>query len=199
MFYKNQLVLTGKINDVGTYTRINTPNSYRTGIELEGGYAFTKWFNVTVNLTLSQNKIKAFTEFIDNWDTGGQDSVQHNNTDISFSPNLIGGAGIHFLPVKNLELSLFSKYVGKQYLDNTQNAARSLKGFFTEDFRAVYTIKNLVFKEWTLIGQANNIFNNLYVANGWTYAYTSGGELNTQNGFFPMAGTNFMFAVNIKL
>jgi len=199
MFYKNQLVLTGKINDVGTYTRINTPNSYRTGIELEGGYVFSKWFNVTANLTLSQNKIKAFTEFIDNWDTGGQDSVQHNNTDISFSPNLIGGAGIHFLPVKNLELSLFSKYVGKQYLDNTQNAARSLKGFFTEDFRAVYTIKNLVFKEWTLIGQANNIFNNLYVANGWTYAYTSGGELNTQNGFFPMAGTNFMFAVNIKL
>ncbi len=199
MLYKNQLVLTGKINDVGAYTRTNTPNSYRLGLELQGGYVIAKWMNASANFTISQNKIKSFTGYIDNWDTGGQETVQHNKTDISFSPNIIGGATITFIPVKNAELSLLSKYVSKQYLDNTQNEIRSLKGFFTEDIRAAYTIKNKLFKEWNIIGQVNNIFNHLYEPNGWTYAYYTGGALYNQNGYYPMAGTNFMIAVNIKL
>jgi iron complex outermembrane receptor protein len=199
MLYKDQLVLTGKINDVGAYTRINTPNSYRIGLELQGGFVFAKWLNATTNLTFSKNKIKSFTEYIDNWDTWGQETVQHNNTDISFSPNIIGGATINILPVKNFELSLLSKYVSKQYLDNTQNEARSLKAFFTEDVRATYTIKNKLFKEWDIVGQVNNIFNHLYEPNGWTYAYYTGGVLYNQNGYYPMAGTNVMFAINIKL
>ena len=199
MLYKDQLVLTGKINDVGSYPRVNVPNSYRLGLELQGGYVFTKWLQANANLSISRNKIKSFTEYIDNWDTWGQETVQHSNTDISFSPNIIGGATIKIIPAKNLEINLLSKYVGKQYLDNTQNDARSLKAFFTEDARLTYALKVKWLKEVNIIGQVNNIFNSMYVANGWTYPYYENGSLINSNGYFPMAGTNFMLAVNIKL
>jgi iron complex outermembrane receptor protein len=204
MLYKDQLVLTGEINDVGAYTRINTPNSYRLGIELQGGYVFAKWLNATANLTLSKNKIKEFTEYIDEYDASGiywigQQSKIHHNTDISFSPAVISGITINILPVKNTELSLLGKYVGSQYLDNTQTAGRDLNGFYTQDLRLSYTLKNKLFKEWTLVGQVNNVFNKKYEPNGWTETYISNGSSTTENYYLPMAGTNVLFALNIKL
>ena len=199
MLYDNQLVLTGKINDVGSYTRTNVPNSYRTGVELQGGVVFNKYLNASVNLTLSRNKIKSFTEYIDNYDDGKQNIVQHSNTDISFSPSIIGGATINILPFKNAEINLMSKYVGKQYMDNTQNKNRMLKAYFTQDARFAYTLHNAIFHEWNLILQVNNIFNKMYEPNGYTYPYVYGGELINDNYYYPMAGTNFMVAVNVKL
>ncbi len=192
-------MLTGKINDVGSYTRINVPNSYRTGIELQGGVAFNKWLNASANLTFSRNKIKSFTEYIDNYDDGKQTATQHTNTDISFSPTVIGGGAINILPFKNAEINLSSKYVGKQYLDNTQNNNRSLHVYYTQDARFSYQLKNLIFSEWNLILQVNNIFNRKYEPNGYTYPYIYGGELINDNYYYPMAGTNFMVAVNVKL
>ena len=203
MLYKNQLVLTGKINDVGSYPRMNVPNSYRLGLELQSSYIFTKWLQANANFSISRNKIKNFTEYVDEYDANdnwtGQQALQHSNTNISFSPNVIGGATVKFIPAKNFEINLLSKYVGKQYLDNTQNEERSLKQFFTEDMRLVYTIKFGGLKEINIIGAVNNIFNSMYVANGWTYAYYENGILINSNGYFPMAGTNFMLALNIKL
>lgn len=199
MLYKNQLVLTGKQNDVGAYTRINVPNSYRLGIELQGGYVFDKWLNATANLTLSQNKIKDFTEYLDDYDNNGQIAFNHHNTDISYSPAVIGSAAINIIPVKSLELSLLSKYVSKQYLDNTQNNDRITKAFYTEDVRASFTIKNFLLKEWNIIGQVNNVFNKLYEPGGATYPYYYGGAVVNDNYYSPMAGTNYMIAVNIKL
>ncbi len=199
MIYKDQLVLTGKLNDVGNYTRINVPNSYRLGIELQGGYIFNKWMNATANFTLSSNKIKSFTEYLDNYDDGSQKPVQHSNTDISFSPSIISAATVNFLPFKNTELTLLSKYVGKQYLDNTQDNLRMLTGFYTQDVRVSYTIKHLLFNEWNIVGQVNNVFNTMYEPNGATYPYIYGGEVVNSNYYFPMAGTNFMIAVNVKL
>ena len=199
MIYKDQLVLTGQINDVGSYTRTNVPNSYRLGIEIQGTYVFAKWLNTSANLSFSQNKIQSFTEYIDNWDNGLQNAVQHSNTDISFSPNIIGGATINFIPLKSTTLSLLSKYVSKQYLDNSETDARSLKAFYTEDVKLMYTIKNKIGKEINLIAQVNNVFNSLYLPNGWTYPYIYNHTLYTENGYYPMAGTNFMIAVNIKL
>ncbi len=198
MLYDNQLVLTGKINDVGSYTRTNVPNSYRTGVELQGGYVFSKYVNANANLTLSKNKIKSFTEYIDNWDNGKQNVIQHTNIDISFSPSVIGGATINILPFKNAEIDLLSKYVGKQYMDNTQNKNRMLKAYFTQDARLAYTLHNTIFHEWNLILQVNNIFNKMYEPNGYTYPYVYGGELINDNYYYPMAGTNFMVAVNVK-
>jgi iron complex outermembrane receptor protein len=104
MLYKDQLVLTGMINDVGAYTRINVPNSYRTGIELQGGYIFSHWLNAVANLSFSRNKIKFFTEYVDeydaNWEWIGQATVEHNKTDIAFSPAVVGAATINIFAGK---------------------------------------------------------------------------------------------------
>lgn len=203
MLYKDQLVVTGQINDVGAYTRFNVPNSYRTGIELQAGYVLTDWINATANLTFSKNKIKKFTEYLDDfdadWEWIGQQSVTHTNTDIALSPAVIGGASINILPVKNVEISLLGKYVGKQYLDNTQNQTRKLNGFYTQDARMIFTVKNKIFNEWNITAQVNNIFNKKYEPNGYTYSYVLDGTIAADNYYFPMAGTNFMIGVNIKL
>ncbi|MFC0772755.1 TonB-dependent receptor [Terrimonas alba] len=203
MLYKDQLVLTGMINDVGAYTRINVPNSYRTGIELQGGYTFAKWLNAAANLSLSQNKIKAFTEYLDeydvDWNPIGQKPIAHKKTDIAFSPAIIAGGTINILPVKNFEISLLNKYVGKQYLDNTENEARKLNGFYTMDARAILTLKNKIFSEWNIIGQVSNVFDKKYEPNGYTYSYVLDGAITADNYYFPMAGTNFMIGLNIKL
>ena len=199
MMYQDQLVLTGKINDVGSYTRTNEPNSYRMGLELQGGYVINNWLNANANLTLSNNKIKSFTEYVDDYDNGGQVAIPHNNTDITLSPSVIAGGTINIIPTKNLELSLISKYINKQYLDNTQDNERMLKSFYTQDFRVSYTIKKKLFNEWNIIAQANNIFDKKYEPSGYTFSYIYGGAFTTENFFYPMAGTNFMLAVNIKM
>ena len=199
MKYKNQLVLTGKINDVGAYTRTNISNSYRAGIELQAGAKFSSWINTKVNLAISRNKVQNFTEYIDDYDNGGQQSKNYSSPDIAFSPNVVGGASINFLPFKNAELTVLSKYAGKQYLDNTKNNSRSLNPFFVQDIRVIYTIKKKWLKEVNIIAQANNIFGKKYEPNGYTYSYFVGGETITQNFYFPMAGRNFMIGVNLRL
>ncbi|MEP6845169.1 MAG: TonB-dependent receptor plug domain-containing protein [Panacibacter sp.] len=199
MYYDNQLVLTGKINDVGSYTRTNVPASYRMGVELQGGFTISKWLNAAANLSLSSNKIKSFTEYIDDYDAGKQQSFVHTNTDISFSPSVIAGGNINFMPFKNAELSLLGKYVGRQYMDNTENKNRSLHAYYVQDVRAIYNVKNLLFKEIGFILQVNNIFNKKYEPNGYTYPYIYDGSLINDNYYYPMAGTNFMFSVNVKL
>jgi len=199
MHYKDQLVLTGKINDVGAYTRTNIPKSYRMGVELQGGARIVSWMDVSGNLALSQNKVIDFTEYIDDYDLGVQKTTEYNKTDIAFSPNVVAAATISFLPCKNFELSLLSKYVGKEYLDNTQNESRKLNPFYVLDVRASYTIRPKWLKEINIIGQVNNVFNKKYEPNGYTYSYITGGGEITENYYFPMAGVNFFVAVNVKL
>lgn len=199
MNYRDQLVLTGAINDVGAYTRINIPNSYRLGIELQGGASLASWLRVNANLALSRNKIGSFTEYIDNYDNGGQNAVAHKDADISFSPNIIAAGTITIRPVQAVEINLLSKYVGKQYMDNTQNEQRKLNAYFTEDLQASWAIRHVLFKEWKLTGQVNNLFNRMYEPNGYTYSYIYNNGLSTENGYYPMAGTNFMLGLNIKL
>lgn len=199
MNYKDQLVLTGQVNDVGAYTRTNIPKSYRAGIELQGGMKFTSWMNATANLSFSQNKVKDFEEYIDDYDNGGQQKNSYAATAIAYSPAVVGAATISFIPIRNGELSLLGKYVSRQYLDNTENKNRSLQPFFVEDFRAIYTIKTKGLKELNLIAQVNNLFGEKYEPNGYTFSYIAGGELLTENYYFPMAGRNFMLAMMIRL
>jgi len=198
MHYKDQLVLTGKINDVGAYTRTNIPKSYRAGLELVASLKFTTWLNAAGNFSLSKNKVIDFTEYIDDYDNGGQQITQYSKTDIAFSPSMVGGATINFIPFKNVELSLISKYVGKQYLDNTQNESRKLNSYYTQDARFIYTISKTCLKELNIILQANNVFDKKYEPNGYTFSYYYGGSLTTENYYFPMAGRNFMAGVNVK-
>lgn len=198
MNYKDQLILTGRVNDVGAYTRTNIPESYRAGIELQGSYQFTKWMNASSNIAFSKNKVKNFTEYIDDYDNGGQKVNQYSSTDISLSPSVVGGAILNFLPTEKLEISLLSKYVSKQYLDNTQSNGRSLKAFYVQDIRIIYTLKKKLLKELNIIGQVNNIFGKKYEPNGYTYNYIYNGQLSVNNYYFPMAGTNVMIGVNVK-
>lgn len=198
MKYKDQLVLTGKINDVGAYTRTNIKDSYRAGVELQGSAVIKSWINVAANLALSQNKINDFTEYIDDYDNGGQLSKEYNKPDIAFSPGVVGGATINLQPFPNAEISLLGKYVGRQYLDNTSQESRSLDPYFVQDARVSYSLKLRKIKAIDFILQLNNIFNTQYEANGYTFSYVYGG-LTTENYYFPMAPFNVMAGVNIHL
>ena len=199
MRYKDQLVLTGRINDVGAYTRTNIPKSYRAGIEFQGVANLQSWLNLSGNLTISRNKVLDMEEYIDDYDNGGQKLNRYPSADIAYSPALTGGAMIELSPLKQISINLISKYVGRQYLDNTSNIARSLDPFFVQDLRLSYTIKAKKVKELNIIGQLNNVFNNAYEPNGYTFSYIYGGQQTTENYYFPMAGINYMIGVNVRL
>lgn len=199
MLYKNQLVLTGKINDIGAYTRTNIPDSYRLGIELQGNTRLADWVGISGNLALSRNKIRNYTEYVDDYDNGGQQKFSYAHPDIAFSPAIVGSAVLQFFPLPRFEINLPAKYVSKEYLDNSQKETRKLNEYYVQDLRLLYTLKFPSIKGIDLIFQLNNVFNKQYEPNGYTYGYFSGGGLVTENFYFPMAGTNFMFAVNIKL
>ena len=199
MLYNQQLVLTGQINDVGAYTRTNVPRSYRTGMEWEAGWQIVPKLQVSGNLTISKNKIKSFTAYIDNYDTGNQDPVEHNNTDISFSPALTCSGSINWKPIANLELEWLHKYVGKQYLDNTSNEQRKIAPFYVQDIRASWKIPIRGLRECRLIVQVFNLLNQYYQPNGYTYPYISNQQLIADNAYYPMAGRNFLAAINIGL
>ncbi len=199
MLYKNQLVLTGKINDVGAYTRINIPRSYRAGVEIQGKMNFSKWLNLNGNINFSRNRIKDFTEYIDDYDNGGQLQKSYAATTISFSPDITATANVELKPVKSGSINFISKYVSRQYLDNTTNRSRSLNPFFVQDILLNYTLHNKIFKTTTLLLQLNNVLNRKYEPNGYTFSYQSGGQLTTENFYFPMAGFNWMAGINIAL
>ena len=199
MRYKDQLVLTGKINDVGAYTRTNIPNSYRLGIELQGATKINSRLNMGGNIAFSRNKVLDFTEYIDDYGIGGQKENKYSSTDIAYSPNIVGSASINFLPIEKFEISFLSKYVGNQYLDNTQNENRKLDAFYVQDVRAIYTFNYKLLKEINLILQVNNVFDEKYEPNGYTFSYIYGGMQTTENYYFPMAGRNFMVGVNMRL
>jgi iron complex outermembrane recepter protein len=200
MNYHNQLVSTGKINDVGAYTRTNAAESYRLGVELQASEIFTKWLTASGNISFSKNKIKNFTEYIDDYDNGGQIENQYHNTNISFSPDEVAAAVINIIPVPNSEISFQSKYVGRQYLDNTSHVSRSIDPYYIQNLKLSYRLSTKsIFKAVDFIFKINNIFNKKYESNGYTYNYFNGGELTVENYYFPMAGTNFLAAINIKL
>lgn len=197
MNYRNQLVLTGRINDVGAYARANIPKSYRAGIELNGHYNILSKLTLAANIALSRNRISDFTEYLDDWDNGGQKAETHKNTDISFSPDLIAGYTISYQPLNGLTLDWVGKYVSRQYLDNTSNTARSLDAFLVNDVRINYTVPQRFFKSLGLQLALNNIFSEKYEPNGYTYGYIDGGVVKADNYYFPMAGFNFMAGVHI--
>ncbi len=198
MYYKDQLVLTGSVNDVGGYIRQNIPDSYRAGIELVAAWQINKKLKWEGNAAFSRNKIRAFTEFLDDYDNGGQVSIEHKNTDIAFSPAVVAASQLHFAPAKYLQISLLTKYVSRQYLDNTQQLSRSLDAFFTNDLRMSYAIRPKFCSEIGLGLLVNNVFNHLYENNGYTFGYVSGGQPTYENFYFPQAGTNFLAQVSVK-
>lgn len=206
MDYKDQLILTGQINNVGAYIRENVASSYRMGLELSGAVNLSPQWSASGNLSFSRNKIDRFVEFVDDYSTDNapQETIVHENTDIAFSPNIIGSAILNFRPFQDLEISLLSKYVGDQYLDNAQSDNRKLDEYFVNDLRFRYTLQPEFLKSVEFSLLVNNLFDRLYEPNGYTFSYFVPGqergnrELVTENYYYPMAGTHFMAGVSIK-
>lgn len=206
MDYVNQLVLTGALNDVGSGIRTNVDRSYRMGLELVGAVELNELFSLGGNLTLSRNKISKFTEVVYDYgpDFGSFDviSIDHRDTDIAFSPDIIASGQVEFTPLDGLALQLMGKYVGKQYLDNTSNEDRVIREYFVMDGLVSYEFTPSGFKALELSLMVNNILDKLYESNGYAWGYYYGyneGNHYQQNNYYPQAGTNFLLSLSIKL
>ncbi|MDR7769434.1 TonB-dependent receptor [Riemerella anatipestifer] len=184
MLYKNQLVLSGLINDVGAFIPQNVKNSYRLGLEIGTSTRITEQLHLTANATISRNKIKE----LDSQNEKGE-KVVLKDTDISFSPNIIGNIGLNYQLSPQFLVGLTQQYIGKQHLDNTQNKNYSLSDYYLADVNVKYNLKlNRTNIDFSLL--VNNLFNRKYANNGYVWAPDA--------YFFPQAGTNFMFGMNIK-
>ncbi len=213
MVYDNQLVVTGAINDVGEYTRTNVKDSYRRGMEIDAGIRDVYGFHLDVNTTLSQNKISSFTEFIDDWDNGGQIARSFELTDLAFSPSVIFASNLGYTLLRKKRdqsavVSIRSKYVGSQFIDNTSNAAAALDAYTYHDLLINYTLKgNRFFRQIQFNLNINNILGAEYVANAWVYRFSSefydptpddpyargeGGSVYNLTGLYPQARRYFM-------
>ncbi|MFM7079460.1 MAG: TonB-dependent receptor [Bacteroidota bacterium] len=192
MLYKDQLVLTGQINDVGNYTRTNVPDSYREGIEIEFKYRPSDKINITGNATFSRHKIKEFREFIDDYDLGGQQLTIYRETDIAFSPNFTAFSAINYMPHQHLSIRLTGRHTGKQYLDNTSNDKKSLDAFTVSDLMLLLDPQIKKIKGLSLSLHCFNLFDIKYESNGYTFGYIAGGGRVDENYYYPQAGRNFM-------
>ncbi len=198
MDYDNQLVLTGEINDVGNPVMRNMKDSYRTGIEIIAGIMPFEPLRWDVNLTLSRNRIRHFTDYVDDWDNWPDQVTNYlEETDISFSPSVVGGSTITWEPVRGLKARLFSKYVGKQYIDNSSSEEYTLDPYFVNDLQIRYTVNTDMFKTLSVTLLINNILNEEYESNAWVYRYYLGGTEYKIDGYFPQAGINFLAGVTL--
>lgn len=199
MLYNEQLVLSGQINDVGAPLRTNSGQSYRLGTELEAIIPITSQLTLQPNATFSTNKnIETIISFDGELRNLGQ-------TDIAFSPNIVAANAIVYQPNKHLQMSLLSKFVGEQFMSNTEAELSKLDSFFTNDFNIIYTLEtNSIFDSIVFSGLVNNIFNVEYVSNGFYFTFdddfSNPGTIATVEGagFYPQATTNFLLGMTLK-
>ena len=193
MNYQDQLVLTGAVNSTGDAIRTNVEKSYRLGLEAVLNYQISKRLVWSGNVTLSQNRIQNFQEKMFDYDLNQEVVINHGNTDIAYSPSVIYGSTLTYT-AGAFEASILRKFVGKQYLDNTSDDARSLQAYNTHDLRFKYTLK----KGPALTLLLNNVLNEMYSSNGYTYSYRYGGTTTTENFYYPQAGFNFLLGASIR-
>ncbi|MDZ4758134.1 MAG: TonB-dependent receptor plug domain-containing protein [Bacteroidota bacterium] len=204
MYYKNQLVNDGSVNDVGQYNRINVPVSYRAGIELEANYKANEKFTLYGNITFSQNKIKNYSEFLDFYDSSNtwvENKLNkiYKSVDIAFSPSITGFAQIKYVPAKDFQIGLSGKYISRQYLDNTQNKLQSIDLSVVFDLQINYTVRTKICKQIDISVLVNNITNALYTTNGYSSAKIVTGQRVLDNKYYPNAVTNFLMQLRFSL
>jgi iron complex outermembrane receptor protein len=199
MLYKDQLVLTGAIDDTGAPLRATSGKSYRLGLEVDASVKLSDKFILQPNFAVSSNKN---VDFISSWNGS---IVNLGNTNISFTPNVIAGNVFIYLPAKNVQCSLLSKYVGQQFMGNIDNSNSKLASYFINDFNASYEINpNKVFKSIVFNALVNNIFNVEYISNGYYYTYDDTWSVPGQTttidgaGYYPQATRNFLVGVTLK-
>src|SRR5690606_37054081 len=190
MYYIDQLVATGELNDVGEYKRTNSGKSYRTGIELSAAYdILPQKLNVFGNLTYSLNQNLDYSEitYDDDWN---EILVQYGDTNISFSPNWIGALGVQFIPTKTLTINLQNKYVGEQFLTNTELEDGKLDAYFLTDLLFQFAPKWFGLKNLEFSFLINNLLDQEYESNGYYYEGTY---------YYPQAGINFLGGFKFRL
>lgn len=202
MNYKNQLVLTGAIDDVGAPVRATSGNSYRLGIEIDADIQISDQFAIRSNAAFSSNRNRDFFAPID----GNLENL--GNTQLSFSPNVVVGNAFVYQPTDNFQMSFLSKFVGKQHMSNLSSRVSDLDvldSFFTSDFNVVYTIDTeKIFDQIIITGLINNIFNTEYVDRGFYFFFdddfTNPGVVNTVDraGFYPQATANFLLGLTLR-
>ena len=202
MYYINQLVLTGALNDVGDPLMRNMENSYRQGIELQGTVKISELIKWEANATLSANKIQKFDDslgvFQDNGPILTVFDKEYKNVDIAFSPSWVAASNISILPLKDMAIKLQSKFVSKQYIDNTQSVDRMINDYFVNNLVINFELQSSYWKQLSLELVINNLFNVNYLTNGWVYRYLYNDKLYIIDGYFPQAGRNFLAGINIK-
>ncbi|MBG8552833.1 TonB-dependent receptor [Hymenobacter guriensis] len=199
MRYRNQLVNTGQLNDVGTALRTNAPRSYRTGVELTGTYQPLAWLNLNSTLTLSRNRIQDYRAVTYDKDYNPVVAEVGRNTIISYSPAVVSAHTLEVVPVKNLRAALLYKTVSRQFLDNTASANKAIAAYQVLDLRLRYTLRPTFMRELELGLLVNNLLNREYVANGYTYGYPNAeGQQLTFNFYYPQATRNFLASVGVK-
>ncbi len=210
MLYHNQLVLTGALNDVGNQVRSNVPDSYREGLEFDGRLKFNEMLSWTFSATWSGNKVKNFQADFTDYDNNTAVTNPSKTTDISFSPDLIGASEISFRPFRNSEVAFISKYVSRQYLDNTSNtnpngygpadpaSNRYLNSYFVNALRLNYNFRLKDVKNIGITLLVNNILGAKYESNGATYPDIENGKVVNYNYYFPQAPANFLLSLNLK-
>lgn len=199
MFYSNQLVLTGELDDVGSPIRTNSGKSYRLGIEIDNFIELSDLITLQSNLTISSNKNKEIISKVDG------KIYKYGKTNISFSPDLIASNIIKYSPNNFIDVSLLSKYVGEQYMSNNDSKNSLLESYFINDLNLTYDIRsNKLFDSITLSALINNLFNIEYISNGYYYTYddtwSNPDEVVTLDGagYYPQATRNFLFGVLLK-
>ena len=198
MLYNEQLVLSGELNDVGAPLRTNSGESYRLGLELEAVIPVNNKLTIQPNLALSTNKNRETVRSFDG-------EVQNlGSTDIAFSPNIVAANAIVFEPVKNFQVSLLTKFVGEQFMSNTEAQQSRLDSYLTNDINLIYSIiPKSVFEKITFTALVNNIFDEQYVSNGFYFTFdddfSNPGTISTVEGagFYPQAGINFLTGVTL--
>jgi len=199
MLYNEQLVLSGEINDVGAPLRTNSGDSYRLGLELEAVIPVTSQLTLQPNVAVSSNKNRETVRSFDG-------ELQNlGSTDIAFSPNLVAANAIVYAPIKNVQISLLSKFVGEQFMSNTEAQSSKLASYFLNDLNLIYTIKtDSIFDTVVFTALVNNILNKKVVSNGFYFTFdddfTNPGTITTVEGggFYPQAGRNFLCGVTFN-
>jgi iron complex outermembrane receptor protein len=205
MDYRNQLVLTGEINDVGSAVMTNVKDSYRAGIEFTAGLKRQDFYCWDFTFALSSNKIRNFVSYVDNWSYWDDPDHQQKQyvfnlgkTDIAFSPEIVASSNFRYFLMKNLSLYVVSKYVGRQFTDNTSSQNRKLDPWFVNDLRFEFLMHPHIMKELSVNLSIANIFNYQYSSNAWVYSYYEDGMEGLSDGYFPQAGINFMAGIRAR-
>lgn len=198
MYYRNQLVRTGELDQTGDALMANVDRSFRAGIELAAAYRPIRFFTWHINGCFSLNKVLDYVHYLEDWDNGGYVEQHLGNTPISFSPNVVMGNDFTFTPLRDFNISLITKFVSKQYLDNTGDDHYCLKPYSYTNLRLSYTFHFNCLKDLELFFHVNNIFNAKYESNAWIYTYYYGGEKGYDAGYFPQAGINFLGGLRLR-